>query len=293
MRTVYRGSDSANSSRSCHLSRLLLTPPPGRKWRSHTQGQQFARNQRICELVRSRHLAVVGLGSGGSAIADMAGRTGIGKLTLIDPEELAPENLGRHVLGTSSIGKPKVEEVMRRIREINPSCEVLALQERFSGDFPARPDVIASCVDSSTCESLLNAAVLRHDIPNCFGGCWHQASVGEIYYVVPGKTACLECYSGFRRGVALEPDAAKYWDPAYDKTQVPAQEGLWANILLIAAVQSGHLGAPWPARMHRLRAQPVACERERLREQSAVTSRDVWKGDERMCRLWQGGYRSA
>lgn len=71
-----------------------------------------------------------------------------------------------------------------------------------------------------------------------YGGCWGEASVGEILYVVPRRTPCFECYAGFRRKPAPLPvgDPRKYTDPNFDETRIPSQAGLWANILVITGV---------------------------------------------------------
>src|SRR5690242_17519657 len=91
--------------------------------------------------LKDKSAAVVGCGSGGSAVADELARMGIGKLTLVDPDVLTEENLKRHVLDASSVGKPKV----LGIQEKYPSCDITAFWKKFDG-FYVKPDVIASCV---------------------------------------------------------------------------------------------------------------------------------------------------
>ena len=63
----------------------------------------FARNPKEAERLSGKHLAIVGCGSGGSAFADMAARSGIGKFTLVDPDALALENIGRHTLSRGGL----------------------------------------------------------------------------------------------------------------------------------------------------------------------------------------------
>ncbi|MCL5670984.1 MAG: hypothetical protein M1423_06790, partial [Acidobacteria bacterium] len=107
---------------------------------------------------------------------------------------------------------------------------------KFSG-LAVKPDLLAVATDSFACESLVNDYSLREGVPAVYGGCWGEASVGEILYVVPGKTPCYECYAGFRRQAAeISPDARKYTDPEFDGTRLPGQAGLWANILMITGV---------------------------------------------------------
>ena len=194
----------------------------------------FARNPVEAERLAKKHLAIVGCGSGGSALAAMAARSGIGKFTLVDHDLFALENVGRHILSRNDVGKPKVLGLKRYIEEVNPAATVEAVSAKFDG-LPQRPDLVIAATDSFTCESQINDYCLQEKVPAVFGGCWGEASVGEILYVVPGKTPCYECFAGFRRGTAEIPaDARKYTDPDFDATKVPGQAGLWANILIIS-----------------------------------------------------------
>src|SRR6058998_960617 len=75
----------------------------------------FSRNPKEREVLRQKHLVIVGAGSVGSAIALMAARAGVGKFTLIDPDELAPENICRHFCDLSQIGRCKAYAVSELI----------------------------------------------------------------------------------------------------------------------------------------------------------------------------------
>jgi ThiF family len=199
----------------------------------------FARNPKEAERLFHKHLAFIGCGSGGSAIALMAARAGIGKCTLVDPDTLSLENLGRHMLLRSDVGKPKVDGLKSKILEINPQAQVNAIFSKFQ-DFEDQPDLIIAGTDSFTCEAELNSYALRAEVPVVYCGCWGEASVGEILYVVPGKTPCYQCYAGFRRSTVDIPeipaDPRKYTDPDFDTTKLPGQAGLWANILMVAGL---------------------------------------------------------
>jgi hypothetical protein len=198
----------------------------------------FARNPKEHAVFSSLHIVAVGGGSIGGTIIDILARTGVGSLTLIDPEDFAEENVGRHILTSDSVGKPKVEELARHVARINPDCRVTALKERFDASLlTSRPDLIISTADSFQAASLVNSYALCENIPAVFGGVWGEASVAEILYVLPGKTPCYECYGAFRRNVEIPPDARRYTDPNYDETRIPGQAGLWANILMVAGLQ--------------------------------------------------------
>jgi hypothetical protein len=204
----------------------------------------FARNPKEAKRLGRKHIAVVGLGSVGSALALMGARAGVSRFTLVDPDVLALENIGRHMLTRDSVGRPKVEAVKRAIEDINPSAQVRALAKDFlqlnsknlcKGRLP---DLLIATIDSFRCQSLVNSLSLEKRIPAVYVGCWGEASVGEILYVLPGKTPCFECYAGFRRNTAPLParDPRRYTDPKFDDTKLPAQAGLWPNILIICGV---------------------------------------------------------
>ena len=199
----------------------------------------FTRNPREAERLFPKHVAFVGCGSGGSAVALMAARAGIGKFTLVDPDLLALENVGRHMLSRGDVGKPKVEGIKAKIRELNPLAEVDAIPGKFE-DFGEVPDLIIAGTDSFSCEAAVNSYSLRNGTPAVYCSCWGEASVGEILYVVPGRTPCYQCYAGFRRSTVEVPelpaDDRKYTDPDFDSTRLPGQAGLWANILIIAGL---------------------------------------------------------
>lgn len=204
----------------------------------------FARNPHEAEQLKEKHLVIVGLGSGGSALALMAARAGIGRFTLIDPDTLALENIGRHMLSRDSVGQPKVRALKRAIKAIHPQAEVHAIAKDYRDLKPAeifnggKPDLVIGATDSFGCESMVNSLSLTEGIPAVYAGCWGEASVGEILYVIPGKTPCFECFARFRRDTAPLPadDPRKYTDPNYDATKVPSQAGLWPNILVICGI---------------------------------------------------------
>jgi molybdopterin/thiamine biosynthesis adenylyltransferase len=204
----------------------------------------FARNPREADQLKEKHILIVGLGSGGSALALMAARAGVGRFTLIDPDELALENIGRHMLSRESVGQPKVKALKRAIKAVNPQAQVHAIAKDFRAVRPVemfngrKPDLLIGATDSFGCESMLNSLSLTEEIPAIYAGCWGEASVGEILYVIPGKTPCFECFARFRKDTAPLPvdDPRKYTDPDYDGTRVPSQAGLWPNLLIICGI---------------------------------------------------------
>ena len=219
--------------------------------------------------MKDKRIAVVGLGTGGSAVADMlaragAGSVGKGQLILVDPDALSEENCKRHVLNRMWVGKSKVVGMAEHIFTVAPKCDTVLLLKKFDelrsikiparrwpglaegggclyqrqigdGVFGRKPDLIVSCVDSLACESLINAYSLENKVPAVYGGVHGDAHTAEVITVIPGVTPCYECYE--REGPLPEPGQEAYTDPGYDKTKMPHQEGLWCDVLMAAALQ--------------------------------------------------------
>jgi len=99
------------------------------------------------------HVAVFGIGGVGSYIAEALARTGVGKLTLIDNDEVAVTNLNRQLIALhSTLGMKKVEAAKARILDINPQLQVTALDCFYTGDEVDLSgfDYIADAIDSVT-----------------------------------------------------------------------------------------------------------------------------------------------
>lgn len=100
------------------------------------------------------HVFVAGLGGVGSYCAEALARAGVGRLTLLDHDQVAASNLNRQLPALhSTVGRKKIEVMAERIRDINPACE-LTLHEFFmhADDVEAmlapRYDFVVDCIDS-------------------------------------------------------------------------------------------------------------------------------------------------
>ena len=129
------------------------------------------------ERLKNAHVLLFGLGGVGSYAAEALARAGIGKLTIVDSDEVSETNINRQLIALSStVGKPKTEVAAARIAEINPSCTVTAVSEFFTPetaenwDF-SRYDYIADAIDTVKSKLFLAAAAQEKNIPiiSCMG----------------------------------------------------------------------------------------------------------------------------
>jgi molybdopterin-synthase adenylyltransferase len=78
-------------------------------------------------LLRSAHVAIVGVGATGAAAASLLARAGVGSLTLIDRDFVEPSNLQRQVLfdeADAHESLPKAEAARRKIALFNSTVTV-------------------------------------------------------------------------------------------------------------------------------------------------------------------------
>lgn len=77
------------------------------------------------DKLASSHVAVFGLGGVGGYVVEALARSGIGRLTLVDSDTVAPSNINRQIIATlDTIGEKKTEVMKRRVLSINRECIV-------------------------------------------------------------------------------------------------------------------------------------------------------------------------
>ncbi len=81
------------------------------------------------QALQQAHVCVVGIGGVGSWAAESLARTGVGRITLIDGDDIARSNINRqcHTL-ESTLGQMKAAIMKQRILDINPVCECTAIE---------------------------------------------------------------------------------------------------------------------------------------------------------------------
>lgn len=82
--------------------------------------------------IRGAHVAVVGIGGVGSWAVEALARSGVGRITLIDFDQVAESNINRQIHAeTDTVGMAKVDAMAQRIARVNPHC-LVQRQEEFA-----------------------------------------------------------------------------------------------------------------------------------------------------------------
>jgi tRNA A37 threonylcarbamoyladenosine dehydratase len=123
------------------------------------------------EKLRNSHVLICGIGGVGSYAAEALGRAGVGRITLVDYDDICLTNINRqiHALG-STVGQQKVEAMAARLSDINPAGEIIAVKDFFSRENAAellspRPDYVLDAIDHFTAKVALITICLELSIP--------------------------------------------------------------------------------------------------------------------------------
>lgn len=121
----------------------------------------FSRTERLIgedalQKLKNSNIIIFGLGGVGSYTAEALARSGIGKMTVVDKDTVDITNINRQLYALrSTVGKPKAEVARERILDINPECEITAIQKMYlpenSEDFVlSQYDYIVDAIDNVT-----------------------------------------------------------------------------------------------------------------------------------------------
>lgn len=114
------------------------------------------------------HVLVIGLGGVGSWAAESLARSGVGKITVVDFDEICITNANRQLHALQGlVGKKKAEVMAERLRKINPQATVESMtlfynEENSEQILACQPDFVVDAIDNLTAKiHLLNTCRSR------------------------------------------------------------------------------------------------------------------------------------
>jgi molybdopterin-synthase adenylyltransferase len=146
--------------------------------------------------LRQGRVLIIGAGGLGSSAAFYLAAAGVGKLGLIDGDNVELSNLQRQILhATTDLGKAKVESGKATLIRLNPDVEVITYPVKLDSDnvdeFFSPYDFIVDGSDNFDTKFLVNDAAVR------LGKAYSHAGIvrwqGQTMTVISGKTACYRC----------------------------------------------------------------------------------------------------
>lgn len=144
------------------------------------------------------HVMIIGLGGLGAPVSMYLASSGVGKLTLIDDDEVELSNLQRQIVhGQSDIGRPKVASAADKLRELNPDISLQLIDRRLDkaalSEATADVDVLVDCSDNFATRFLLNEVSRQQKLPLVSGAAIRFEAQVTVYDPRQADNPCYRC----------------------------------------------------------------------------------------------------
>ncbi|MCW3478950.1 ThiF family adenylyltransferase [Neisseriaceae bacterium JH1-16] len=144
---------------------------------------------------QTQHALVFGAGALGSPVVEHLAKAGVGYITLIDDDDLAPANIGRHLLGAEAVGQRKAEAVARRVNLGHPSSvvtpKVMKVDRWLNQNTLKGIDLVLDLTGEPDVRWLIDQARQRHPCPLLIG--WMEPFVAAAHVCcLPATTPWLQ-----------------------------------------------------------------------------------------------------
>ena len=148
------------------------------------------------ERLKRSQVVIAGAGGLGSPVAIYLTAAGIGRIRMIDHDQVTLSNLNRQILHwEEDIGSKKVDSARKKLRNLNSAVEIEAITESITEESVSRLvsgcDVIVDAADNLPTRYILNRCAVEKNIPFFHGAV--NGFEGRVMTIIPGETACLRC----------------------------------------------------------------------------------------------------
>ena len=148
-------------------------------------------------LLDSRVL-IVGMGGLGSPAAMYLAAAGVGTLVVSDFDRVETSNLQRQIIHRhASIGEPKALSAAATLTDINPDCNVIALdyalEQKELHEEVETADLVLDCTDNFETRFLLNATCFATATPLVSGAAIRTEGQLATYIPAEPRSPCYRC----------------------------------------------------------------------------------------------------
>ncbi len=148
------------------------------------------------ETLKAGSALIIGAGGLGSPVALYLAAAGVGRIGLVDFDDVDTSNLHRQVLyGTSDAGTPKVDAARTRLQDLNPEVTVethrVALTSENALPILTNYDVIVDGTDNFATRYLVNDACVLLGKPNVYGSIFRFEGQASVFDADRGP--CYRC----------------------------------------------------------------------------------------------------
>lgn len=150
------------------------------------------------ERLLAGHALVIGAGGLGAAALPYLASAGVGRITIVDDDDVDLTNLQRQILHTTAnVGRRKVESAREGLLRINPDIDIRLVAQRV-GDaaldaLVAQADVVLDCCDNFATRHAVNRACLKHRRPLVSGAALRFDGQVSVYDLRNPAAPCYGC----------------------------------------------------------------------------------------------------
>lgn len=148
------------------------------------------------EKLKAASVMISRVGGVGSVVAYELAAAGVGKMVLAHAGNVKPSDLNRQLLMTHDwIGKPRIESIRRRLLDLNPRLEIVAVGENVSdanaAELVEQCDIIVDCAPLFPERFAMNDQAVQKNKPMV--ECAMYEMEAHLTTLIPGRSACLRC----------------------------------------------------------------------------------------------------
>lgn len=147
-----------------------LPPAPEKVHRRWDRFVRLVGDEGVKRLLGS-HVTIFGLGGVGSYVAEALARSAIGRMTLVDFDDVCVTNVNRQLQAfPATVGQSKVDLLAERVRAIHPEAWIDPIQAFYEASnsnalLTPQPDFVVDAIDNVTSKVLLLETCLKRGIP--------------------------------------------------------------------------------------------------------------------------------
>lgn len=154
---------------------------------------EIAGQRRLC----ASHVVLFGAGGLGSPVAMYLTASGIGRLTIVDPDKVDLSNLQRQIIHRSDdIGQLKGVSAKQTLSELNPATNVCVINSILTGLQLEREirgaDAVVDATDNFAARFAINKACVREKVPLVVGAAIRFEGQVAVFTMRDGS-ACYQC----------------------------------------------------------------------------------------------------
>ena len=148
------------------------------------------------EKLRDAKVLCIGSGGLGSPIILYLAAAGVGKLGMVDFDNVELSNLQRQIIHDEEwVGKPKNESAKAKVKSLNSDTDIVTYNERFTSENAMEIikdyDIVVDGTDNFPTRYLVNDATVLLKKPNVYGSIFRFEGQASVFYAKKGP--CYRC----------------------------------------------------------------------------------------------------